>query len=57
MKYVQFETTDEDDTEGLLIYRVPDGTVISKDDAQYDAEQASLEAGTYPPAFVPLEEC
>ncbi|MYX26079.1 hypothetical protein GTY75_05245 [Streptomyces sp. SID8381] len=55
MRKIQFDYTDDDGTEGVLIYSVPDDTVISELDAEYDAEAASMAAGTYPPEFVPSE--
>lgn len=51
MKEVWFEYDD-----GYAVYVVPDDAVISEYDAEYDAEQASLRAGTYPPAYVPGRE-
>ena len=48
MKDIRFECPG-----GVLVYRVPDETAISEYDAEYDAEQASIEAGTYPPEFIP----
>lgn len=53
MKDIQFDCTTAAGTTGVLIYSVPDNTEISEWDAEYDAEQASMEAGTYPPRFVP----
>lgn len=54
MREVQFDYTDDNGREGLLVYTVPDDTVISEDDAEADAESASMRAGTYPPAFLPV---
>lgn len=43
MKEVRFEYP-----EGVRVYRVPDSAEISEDDAEADAESASMSAGTYP---------
>lgn len=47
MKEVRFDYLEN----GMLVYLVPDDTVISEDDAEYDAETASMAAGTYPPRY------
>lgn len=54
MKEILFDAHDESTgAEGVLVYRVPDDTVIGEWSAEADAERASLDAGTYPPRFVP----
>ena len=54
MREIIFDAYDEStDTEGTLVYTVPDAAVITGTDAEADAESASLEAGTYPPRFIP----
>lgn len=55
MKDIQFDYT-INDVDGVMVYSVPDDTVISEDDAEADAEIASIQAGTYPPRFVIMED-
>lgn len=49
-KEVLFEYTFEG-KEGHLVYVVPHDTEISEDDAEYDAMNAAMKFGTYPPTF------
>ena len=53
MREVQFDYTDDNGREGLLIYSVPDDTAISEDDAEADAlfkigQQATADSSRLP---------